>query len=129
VTLSVVPEYDTLRIRGTIQGQRAIALIDGGATHNFMDASLVSRWALQREEFDGFDIVVVDVHTMECLNRVPDLEIKLGNYTVRDTFYVLDLSDTNVVLGFQWMITLGKSPPITKPWRWGLETVMGRRLF
>jgi hypothetical protein len=45
---------------------------------------------------------------MECLDRVPNLEMKLGNYTVRDTFYVVDLSDTYVVLGVQWMITLGK---------------------
>jgi hypothetical protein len=27
---------------------------------------------------------------------------------VRDTFYVVDLSNTYVVLGVQWMITLGK---------------------
>jgi hypothetical protein len=52
--------------------------------------------------------VVADGHTMECLNRVPNLEMKLGKYIVRDTFYVVDLSDTNVVLGVQWMITLGK---------------------
>jgi hypothetical protein len=45
---------------------------------------------------------------VECLDRVLDLEIKLGNYTVRDTFYVVHLSDTDVVLGVQWMITLGK---------------------
>jgi hypothetical protein len=45
---------------------------------------------------------------VECLDRVPNLEIKLGNYTVRDTFYVVDLSDTYVVLGAQWMISLGK---------------------
>jgi hypothetical protein len=43
-----------------------------------------------------------------CLDRVPDLEVKLGNYTMRDTFYVVDLADTNVVLGVQWLITLGK---------------------
>jgi hypothetical protein len=42
-TLSGVPMYDTLCIIGIIQGQRAIALIDGGATHNFIDASLVLR--------------------------------------------------------------------------------------
>jgi hypothetical protein len=45
---------------------------------------------------------------VECLDRVPNLEINLGNYTVRDTFYVVDLSNTDVVLGVQWM-TLGKS--------------------
>jgi hypothetical protein len=27
---------------------------------------------------------------------------------MRDTFYVVDLSDRDVVLGVQWMITLGK---------------------
>jgi hypothetical protein len=107
-TLSGVPKYDTLCIIGIIQGQQAIALIDGGATHNFIDASLVSRRALQTEEFEGFDVAVVDGHIVECLDRVPNLEMKLGNYTARDTFYVVDLSNTYVVLGVQWMITLGK---------------------
>jgi hypothetical protein len=69
---------------------------------------LVSRQALRTWEFKGFDVAVADGHTMECLGKVLDLEIKLGNYTVRDTFYVVDLFDTDVVLGVQWMITLGK---------------------
>jgi hypothetical protein len=43
VTLSGVPRYDTLHIRGTIQRQWEIIVIDGGATHNFIDASLVLR--------------------------------------------------------------------------------------
>jgi hypothetical protein len=89
-------------------GKWEITLIDGGATHNFIDTSLVSRQTLQIEEFEGFDVVVADGHTVECLDRVPNLEMKLGNYTMRDTFYVVDLSDTDVVLGVQWMITLGK---------------------
>jgi hypothetical protein len=42
-----------------------------------------------------------------CLDKVPDLEVKLGNYTMRDTFYIVDLVDTDVVLGVQWLITLG----------------------
>jgi hypothetical protein len=88
--------------------QWEITLIDGGATHNFINTSLVSRWALQTEEFEGFDVAVADGHTVECLDRVPNLEMKLGNYTVRDTFYVVDLLNTDVVLGVQWMITLGK---------------------
>jgi hypothetical protein len=98
-TLSGISRYNTLHFRGIIQGQREIALIDGGATHNFIDTSLVSRWALQTEELEWFDFTIVDGHTVDCLDRVPNLEMKLGNYIVRDTFYVIDLSDTDVVLG------------------------------
>jgi hypothetical protein len=42
-TLFGVPRYDTLGIKGIVQGQRAIALVDGGATHNFIDVASVSR--------------------------------------------------------------------------------------
>jgi len=74
-------------------------MIDGGATHNFIDASLVSRRALKIEDFEGFDVAVTDGHTMECMDIVPDLEVKLGNYIMIDTFCVVYLSDTDVVLG------------------------------
>jgi hypothetical protein len=43
-----------------------------------------------------------------CLEKFPYLEVKLGNYTMRDTFYLVDLADIDVVLGVQWLITLGK---------------------
>jgi hypothetical protein len=65
VTLCGVPRYDTLQIGGTIQGHQEIALIDGGATHNFIDASLVSRRALQTEDFEGFYVAVEYGHTVE----------------------------------------------------------------
>ena len=83
-------------------------LVDGGATHNFIDASLVARRGLCTEEFEGFHVVVADVYTMTCLDMIPDLEVKLGNYTLTDTFYVVDLSDTDVVLGVQWLYSLGE---------------------
>jgi hypothetical protein len=86
---------------------------------------LVSRWALQIEEFEGFDDAVVDGHTMECLDKVPDLEVKLGNYTVKDTFYVVDLFDTDVVLGVQWsVIVLGPNPLL----RIGQQTIVIGRI-
>jgi hypothetical protein len=90
--------------------------------------SLVSRWALRIEEFEGFDVAVADGHTVECLDRVLDLEIKLGNYTMRDTFYVVDLSDTNVVLGVQWLITLGKFTTNYQTLEMGFRDNDGKRI-
>jgi hypothetical protein len=49
---------------------------------------------------------VADGYTMMCLDRVPDLEVKLGNYTITDTFYVVELSNTDAVLGVQWLYLL-----------------------
>jgi hypothetical protein len=33
--------------------------------------------------------------------------VTLGNYTLTNEFYVVDLVDTNVVLGVQWLYSLG----------------------
>jgi hypothetical protein len=57
-TLSGVPRYNTLRLKGLVQWQRMTALVDGGATHNFIDASLVARRGLCTEEFEGFHVAV-----------------------------------------------------------------------
>ena len=42
---------------------------------------------------------MVDGYTMTCLDMVPDLEVKLGNYIVTNTFYVVDLLNADAVLG------------------------------
>jgi hypothetical protein len=54
--LSGVPRYNTLKLKGLVQGQCMTALVDGGATHNFIDASLVARRGLRTEEFEGFHV-------------------------------------------------------------------------
>jgi hypothetical protein len=107
-TLSRVPRYNTLRLKGLVHGKHMTALVDGGATHNFIDASLVSRRGLRTEEFEGFHIAMADGYTMICLDMMLDLEVKLGNYTLTNTFYVVDLLDTDAVLGVQWLYSLGE---------------------
>jgi hypothetical protein len=47
---------------------------------------------------------MADGYTMTCLDMIPDLEVKLGNYT----FYVVELSNTDVILGVQWLYSLGE---------------------
>ena len=46
----------------------------------------------------GFSVAAAG-HTMECSRRIPKLKVTLGNYTVIETFYVVDIPDMNVVLG------------------------------
>ena len=102
-----VPRFHTLQIRGTIQGHRVGVLIDGGASHNFIDAVWVKKRDIQTESFDGFSVAATG-HTMECSQRIPKLKVKLGNYTVIETFYVVYVPDMNVVPGVQWLYSIGK---------------------
>jgi hypothetical protein len=107
-TLSGVPRFHTFRVRGVLQGQRVTVLIDGGATHNFIDLALVTRRGIPTIDFERFDVVVVGGCSMPCTQKILQLDVVLGNYTVTDDFYVVELPDTNIILGVQWLVSLGK---------------------
>ena len=91
-----VPRFHTLQIRGTVQGHGVGVLIDGGASHNFIDVAWVKRRDIQTENFDGFSVAAAS-HTMECSQRIPQLTVTLGNYTMIETFYVVDVPEMKVV--------------------------------
>ena len=90
-----------------MQGQRVTTLVDGGATHNFLDVALVTRRQIPTKDFEGFNVVVVDGYNMMCTQRIMGLEVTLGNYMLTNEFYVVDLAYIHVVLHFQWLYSLG----------------------
>jgi hypothetical protein len=83
-------------------------LIDGGTTHNVIDATLVAKRGIHTVNFGGFDVVVAGGRSMQCTKKIPQLDVALGNYIVIDDFYVVELPDTNIILGVQWLASLGK---------------------
>ena len=80
-------------------------MVDSGATHNFID---VQRREIPTNAFEGFFVLVPGDRNMQCMHYVPSLSVTMGTYTLTDHFFVVDIPDTNVILGVQWLITLGK---------------------
>ena len=107
-TLSRVPRFHTLRVRGIVQGHRVGVLIDGGVTQNFIDVAWVAKRGISTEKFEGFTVAVVENSSMECNYWIPKLNVTLGNYQMTDSFYVVDVADAHVVLGVQWLYSIGK---------------------
>jgi hypothetical protein len=103
-----IPRFHTFRMRGGVQGHRVTVLVDGGASHNFIDASLVERKGIATEAFEGFSVIIPGENTLNCTRYVPQMTLSLGNYTITDDFVVVKVPDTNVVLGVQWLYSLGK---------------------
>ena len=88
--------------------------MDSGATHNFIDAQMVEWRGIQTKSFDGFSVLVPGDQAMQCARYVPELSVMMGTYTLIDHFFVVDIPDTNMILGVQWLITLGK---VTIDWK------------
>ena len=46
---------------------------------------------------------------MDCTKWIPKLQVTIRNDTINDNFYVVNVADTNVVLGVQWLYFLGEN--------------------
>ena len=83
-------------------------MMDSGVSHKFIDETLVDRQEILTKEFEGFTVIIPSGYQMECTIWIPNLKITMGNYTLTDDFFAVDVSDTNVVLGVQWLYSIGK---------------------
>ena len=88
-----------LRVQVTVRGQQLSILVDSGATHNFIDAQMVEWRGIQTASFDGFSVLVPGDQTIQCARYVSEVAVTMGTYTVTDHFFVVNIPDTNVVLG------------------------------
>jgi hypothetical protein len=82
-------------------------LIDGGATHNFIDAAWVARRRVATKDFEGLKVAMTDGFNVSCTKKISRLALTIGNYTLTEDFYVVDVADSDAVLGVQWLQTLG----------------------
>jgi hypothetical protein len=46
-------------------------------------------------------------HQMSCTKWIPKLTITMGNYSMTNDFFMVDVPDTNAVLGVQWIYSIG----------------------
>ena len=103
--MSGVPKFNTFRIKGVVQGQRATMLIDGGASHNFINMSMVERKHIPTVDLEGFLVEVAGGRTIAYDKYISQMSLTLGRYTLIQDFYVVDIPDTNIILGVQWLST------------------------
>jgi hypothetical protein len=70
-SMSGVLNFNTFRMKGLVQGQRSTMLIDGGASHNFIDMAMVERRHIPTFDFEGFLVEVAGGSSMACDKYIP----------------------------------------------------------
>ncbi|CAA7031807.1 unnamed protein product [Microthlaspi erraticum] len=96
------------KLWGTIGNTKVIVMIDSGATHNFIDPSVLDKTSLAPAKNRSFDILLGTGITVNGSGFCKDVKLNLQKNDFIADFFVLELGNTEVILGVQWLRTLGK---------------------
>ncbi|KAG6528131.1 hypothetical protein ZIOFF_010280 [Zingiber officinale] len=97
----------TMKVKGFIKKQPVMILIDSGSTNNFLDSTLASRLKQKIEQASTFDVKVADGRSLTSPGKCNSIKIFLPNYELITDLFLLPLDGCDVVLGAQWLKTLG----------------------
>ena len=92
---------------GKLQNKAVTVLIDGGSTHNFIDQAIVTKFGLDVAHDQKLQVMVANWDKINCDGRCLGLTLLVQNFPIQAVFYILPAATCQVVLGVQWLATLG----------------------
>jgi hypothetical protein len=111
----------TMKVYVFIRDAIAVALLDLGSCHNFLDVQMAHRAGLRLHSRSGLSVAVANCEWIASPGRVDNQAVFIGGKAFTIDLYALPLGEYDMVLGVQWLATLG---PIlwdlpSTPWRSG----------
>lgn len=97
----------TMLLPMTVNGERLLALLDTGSTHNFLPASTMHRLALQSMGGEQLRVTVANGHRLRCHGIAQQVPILIGDESFAITCVGIDLGDYDFILGVDFLRTLG----------------------
>lgn len=106
-TLSGPPSPRTLRVLGQLLEHRVTVLIDSGSSHNIMQPRVAQFVGLPITALPPFSVLVGNGEAIQCSGFCSQVPLQMASHTFDIPFYVLPIHGANLVLGVQWLQTLG----------------------
>jgi len=97
----------TLRVLGRINSSSITVLVDSGSTHNFIQDRKAKFLGLKVISAQGFHVLVGNSDELSCSAVCKQVPLHLGKHKFLVDLFVLPLSGAELVLGVQWLTTLG----------------------
>ncbi|XP_040872598.1 uncharacterized protein [Glycine max] len=102
---NVAPEM--LHLVGIISDHHIILLVDGGNTHSFIQEQLVTQLRLPCQDIPPLRVMIGNGQHLVCSHMCPRVSITIQGAQFTVDLYVLPIAGANVVLGVQWLKSLG----------------------
>ena len=100
-------EPNTLKIRGNIAGLPVLALIDSGASHNFLSEDVANKLGMKGEEENSFWVRLGDGRRRQTAGLCKSVTLNLEGVKLLADFHIFPLGGVDVILGVSWLKTLG----------------------
>ncbi|XP_061349872.1 uncharacterized protein LOC133295092 [Gastrolobium bilobum] len=94
-------------LQGSIVGKPVQILVDGGSTHNFVTLCMALYLYLTLHVIPPFKVQVGNSDALTCLAICKTITVDIQSNLFTVDLYVIDLKGANIVLGVQWLATLG----------------------
>ncbi|KAA8522988.1 hypothetical protein F0562_009411 [Nyssa sinensis] len=99
--------YKTMRIKGKVKKNVVTILIDSGSTHNFLDPAMAKRAGASIQFTNPLTVVVADGTKLQSKAVVKEFQWVMQGTTFTADMRLLPLGGCDMVLGVQWLSTLG----------------------
>jgi hypothetical protein len=97
----------TMRVVACINRKKAVVLIDTGSTHNFLDYELAKSLRFSIDTSSCFGVKVANGEVIRTKEECKDIQFKVQGLELKVNFNLLSLGGCGIVLGTQWLSTLG----------------------
>lgn len=97
----------TIRVLGLVGKSPITVLVDSGSTHNFVQDHIAKFVGHQIHPAQDFNVLVGNSDEIACSSVCHIVPIQLGTHQFKVDLLVLPLGRAELVLGVQWLKTLG----------------------
>lgn len=98
--------FQTMRVRGLVQGKLIHILIDSGSTHNFLDQNFAKRVGCPLEKIPSQAFTVADGNHIPCNSICKKFVWAMSNREFSTVVMLISLGSCDMVLEIQWLSTL-----------------------
>ncbi|XP_074328452.1 uncharacterized protein LOC141666362 [Apium graveolens] len=97
----------TMKMLGEVMGQKVVVMVDPGATHNFISLEAVEKLGLPLLPSKGFGVSLGTGADVRGEGECRAVVLQLQGITVIENYLPLQLGNSDLILGVQWLEKLG----------------------
>ncbi|KAJ0481983.1 putative retrotransposon gag domain, aspartic peptidase domain superfamily [Helianthus annuus] len=102
-----IPSFSTMKITGSMGTRKLLILTDSGLTHNFIDVKLIKKLQCDLQKVKPMKVTVANGNQLECGLKCKNFKWMMQGVWFMADVLVLPLENYDMVLGVQWLATLG----------------------